>query len=55
MSGGPRGTPGPHAEKVRVRVEHVGHPGLGGANRHGGVGGGERRAGATPPDTHSQF
>ena len=50
MSGGPGGTARPHTEQVGLRVEHVGHPRLGGAHRHGGVGGGEGRAGATPSE-----
>ena len=55
MPGGPGGTPGPHAEKVGLRVEHVGHARLRGAHRHGGVGGGEGRAGATPPESIFSF
>ena len=48
MSGGPGGASRPHAQQVRVGVEGVAHAGLG-ADRHGGVGGGESRAGAAPP------
>ena len=51
MSGGPGGTARSHTEQVGLRVEHVGHPRLGGAHRHGGVGGGEGRAGAAPPES----
>ena len=51
MSGGPGGTARPHTEQVGLRVEHVGHPGLRGAHRHGGVGGGQGRAGAAPPES----
>lgn len=52
MSGGPGGASRPDAQQVRVWVEGVAHAGLG-ADRDGGVGGGEGRAGAAPPAVDS--